>query len=150
MARNDTTKHIDGLVPWQKVATFLNEMAHSSNIDFSVIECDEFLNMGGMFEDVLIDGHTWSKGYLPRNFSKKAMVTGDGHSIEVQNRTYRCLWLGRRLSKVCFISSLYGRQFLTNLQYFEYRSQRFSLTPLAEEHGKAVCFDIFVTTRLSS
>ena len=58
MARNDTTGHIDGLVPWQKVTTFLNKMDHN-NIDFNVIECDEFPVMGGacIIEDLLIDGY---------------------------------------------------------------------------------------------
>ena len=41
VARNGTMKHIDGFVPWKKVATFLNEMDHS-NIDFNLVECDKF------------------------------------------------------------------------------------------------------------
>ena len=65
MTCNDTTRHIDGLVPWQKVTTFLNKMDHN-NIDFNVIECDEFPIMGGActIEDLLIDGYIWSQGSL--------------------------------------------------------------------------------------
>lgn len=55
---------LDGLVPWQKVITFLNRMDHS-NIDFSVIECDKFPIMSGwrVIEDLLIHC-TLSKGSL--------------------------------------------------------------------------------------
>ena len=105
MARNGTTKHIEGFVPWQKVATFLNKMDHS-NIDFNVIECDRFPIMDGAYviEDLLIDGYVWSQDYFPPNFTKYAL-TCDRHSIEV--RKCRCLWLGRQLRKVCYISSLF-------------------------------------------
>ena len=141
MTRNDTTKHIDGHVPWQKVATFLNNMDHS-NVDFNVIECDEFPTMGGgcVIEDLLIDGYIWSQDYFPPDFTKYPL-TCDIHSIEVTK--CRCLWLGRQLRKVCYICSLFTRQFLTNLQYLEYSSQKFSPTSLAKEHEKAVNFDPF-------
>ena len=141
MTRNDTTRHIDGHVPWQKVATFLNNMDHS-NVDFNVIECDEFPTMGGgcVIEDLLIDGYIWSQDYFPPDFTKYPL-TCDIHSIEVTK--CRCLWLGRQLRKVCYICSLFTRQFLTNLQYLEYSSQKFSPTSLAKEHEKAVNFDPF-------
>ena len=141
MTRNDTTRHIDGHVPWQKVATFLNNMDHS-NVDFNVIECDEFPTMGGgcVIEDLLIDGYIWSQDYFPPDFTKYPL-TCDIHSIEVTK--CRCLWLGRQLRKVCYICSLFTRQFLTNLQYLEYSSQKFSPTSLAKEHEKAVSFDPF-------
>ena len=141
MTRNDTTRHIDGLVPWQKVATFLNKIDHS-NIDFNAIECDEFPMMGGacVIEDLLIDGYIWSQDYFPPNFTKY-FLTCDKHSIGV--RKCRCLWLGRQLQKVCYICSLFTRQFLTNFQYLEYGSQKFSPTSLAKEHEKAVNFDPF-------
>ena len=141
MARNGTMKHIDGFVPWQKVATFLNEMDHS-NIDFNVVECDKFPVMGGIHidEDLLIDGYIWSQDYFPPNLTKYYWRCGK-QSTKV--RKCRCLWLGRQLQKVCYICSLFTRQFLTNLQYLEYSSQKFSPTPLAQEHVKAVNFDPF-------
>ena len=141
MARNGTMKHIDGFVPWQKVATFLNEMDHS-NIDFNVVECDKFPVMGGIHidEDLLIDGYIWSQDYFPPNLTKYYWRCGK-QSTKV--RKCRCLWLGRQLQKVCYICSLFTRQFLTNLQYLEYSSQKFSPTSLAKEHEKAVNFDPF-------
>lgn len=61
-----------------------------SNIDFNVIECDEFPIMGGacVIEDLLIDGYVWSQDYFPPNFTKYAL-TCDKHSVEV--RKCRCL-----------------------------------------------------------
>ena len=104
MACNGTMKHINGFVPWQKVANFLNKMDHS-NIDFNVIECDRFPIMGGAYviEDLLNDGYVWSQDYFPPNFTKHAL-TCDRHSVEV--RKCQCLWLGHQLQKVCYISSL--------------------------------------------
>ena len=107
MVRNDTMEHIDELVPWKKITTFLNSIG-CSDIDFGVVEYEEFPIMGDrkhMPEDFLIRGYVWSQGYFPDNFFEDA--EDDGHSIEVlsmrASRMHRCLWLGRQLSKVCFI-----------------------------------------------
>lgn len=113
MILNDTMEHVDLVIPWSKIATFLTRMIRSDT-DFSVIECDEFPvaeNRKNMPEDFLIRGQVWSQRYFPVDFFKDAMTEDDGRSIEVPSfrasRMYRCLWLGRKLAKVCFISSLH-------------------------------------------
>ena len=94
------------------IATFLNRMI-CSDTEFSVIECDEFPVAEGersMPEDFLICGQIWSQYYFPVDYFKDAMAEDDGRSIEVPSlrasRMYRCLWLGRKLDKVCLISFL--------------------------------------------
>ena len=109
MAHNDTTKWIDYLVPWKKVATFLNRMA-CDDIDFRVIERDEFPIMGGRCipEDLLICGHVWGQSYFALNFFKYPTTEDNSLMKEPSKsafRKYRCLWLDRQLSKVCYISS---------------------------------------------
>lgn len=113
MALNDSMGHVELVVPWSKIATFLNRMTHS-DIDFGVIEYDEFPvteDRKNIPEDFLIRGQVWSQYYFPANFFKDAMTEYDGRSIEVPSlsgsRIHRCWWLGRQLSKVCFISSLF-------------------------------------------
>ncbi|OJJ81544.1 uncharacterized protein ASPGLDRAFT_27926 [Aspergillus glaucus CBS 516.65] len=96
IALNDTMEYVDLVVPWSKIATFLNRMI-CSDTDFSVIECDEFPvadDRKNMPEDFLIRGQVWSQRYFPVDFFKDAMTEDDGRSIEVPSfrasRMYRC------------------------------------------------------------
>lgn len=109
-ATNDSMGHIDLVVPWSKIAIFLNGMI-CSDIDFGVIKCDKFPiaeDRKNMPEDFLIRGQNWSQCYFPVDFFKDAMTEDDGRMIEVPSlrasRTKRCLWLGHQLAKVCYIS----------------------------------------------
>lgn len=106
---NDIMEHINELIPWQKIATFLNGMA-CSDIDFSVIECDEFPIVGDrrhMPEDFFIHGYDWSQNYFPENFFKDAMTEDNGHLIEVPSmrasRIHWCLWMGHQIPNVCLL-----------------------------------------------
>ena len=115
MSLNDTMGHVDLVVPWSKIATFLNTMIRN-DIDLGVIECDEFPVAGerkNKPEDFLIHGQVWSRCYFPVNFFKDAMTEDDGRSIEVPSlrasRTYWCLWLGCQFAKVCSISSIFAK-----------------------------------------
>lgn len=66
MVLNDSMENINLVVPWRKIATFLNRMIHS-DIDFGVIEGDEFPVAQGrknMPEDFLIRGQVWSRRYF--------------------------------------------------------------------------------------
>ena len=115
MVLNKNMENINLVVPWSKIATFLNRMIHS-DIDFGVIEGDEFpitQDRKNMPEDFLICGQVWSRCYFPVNFFKDAMTEDDGRSIEVPplraSRTHRCLWLGHQLAKVCFISFIFTK-----------------------------------------
>ena len=112
MELNDSMGYINLVILWSKISTFLNRMI-CSDTQFSAIECDEFPVAEGrknMPEDFLIRGQIWSQHYFPVDYFKDAMAEDDGRSIEVPSlrasRMYRCLWLGRKLDKVCLISFL--------------------------------------------
>ena len=67
MALNDSMGHIDLVVPWYKIATFLTRMIYSDT-EFCVIECDEFPvaeDRKNMPENFLIRGQVWSQRYFP-------------------------------------------------------------------------------------
>ena len=112
MGLNNSMGHINLVIPWSKIATFLNRMI-CNDTDLSVINCDEFPVVGNrknMPEDFLIRGQIWSQHYFPVDYFKDAMAEDDGRSIEVPSlrasRMYWCLWLGCKLDKVCLISFL--------------------------------------------
>ena len=112
MELNDSMGYINLVILWSKISTFLNRMI-CSDTQFSAVECDEFPVAEGrknMPEDFLIHGQIWSQHYFPVDYFKDAMAEDDGRSIEVPSlrasRMYRCLWLGRKLDKVCLISFL--------------------------------------------
>ena len=109
-ALNNSMGHINLVIPWSKIATFLNRMIRYDT-DLSVINCDEFPVVGNrknMPEDFLIRGQVWSQRYFAVNFFKDAILEDDGRLIEVPSlrtsRIYRCLWLGGKLAKVSIIS----------------------------------------------
>ena len=112
MGLNNSMGHINLVIPWSKIATFLNRMI-CNDTDLSVINCDEFPVVGNrknMPEDFLICGQVWSQHYFPVKFFKDAIPEDDGRLIEVPSlrtsRIYRCLWLGGKLAKVSIISFL--------------------------------------------
>ena len=152
-ALNNSMGHINLVIPWSKIATFLNKMI-CIDTDLSVINCDEFPvveNRKNMPEDFFIHGLVWSQHYFPVNFFQDSISGDDGRLIEVPSlrtsRIYRCLWLGGKLAKVSIISlpPVKDNQ-LINLQYFLYSSQSFSITPFAQELEKAAHLDPFATS----
>ena len=108
MALNHASmKHIKVAVPWQKLTTFLNTLVRSET-DLQPVESDDFPiveEKKHIPEDFLIRGQLWSQRYYPDKFFEEAPTEDDGRSIEYPSlsitRTYRCLWLGVRLAKVC-------------------------------------------------
>ena len=85
MKLNNSMRHINLLISWSKIATFLNRMI-CSDTDLSVINCDKFSvvkNRKNMPEDFLIHDQVWSQCYFPVNFFKDPISEDDGHLIEV-------------------------------------------------------------------
>ena len=117
MALNHTSiKHIEVAVPWRKLTTFLNTLV-SSKTDLQLVESDDFpiIEMKKhMPEDFLIRGQLWGQKYYPRGFFDNAPTEDDGRSIESPSlnitRTYRCLWLGAKIAKVCLSLQLRKRK----------------------------------------
>ena len=102
--------HIEVAVPWRKITTFLNTLVRSET-DLQPVESDDFpivQEKKHMPEDFLIRGQLWSQRYYPEGFFEEAPTEDGGRSIEYPSlsitRTYRCLWLGARLAKVCLSS----------------------------------------------
>lgn len=95
MELNDSMGHINLVIPWSKIATFLNRMIRSDT-DFSVIKCNKFPvaeERKNMPEDFLIHGQVWSKHYFSVSFFKHAMTENDEHSLEVSSlRASRMNW----------------------------------------------------------
>ena len=84
-------KHVDLVVPWSKIATFLSRMIRSDT-DFSVIECDEFPaaeDRKCMPEGFLTCDQVWSQHYFSLDFFNDAMTKDDGRLIGVPS--LRCI-----------------------------------------------------------
>lgn len=146
MARNDTSiKHIEVVVPWSKLTTFLNAMIRSDT-ELHVIESDVFPvaeDRKSMPEDFLLRGQVWSRRYFSADYFEGALAEDDGRSIEVPSlsfsRMYRCLWLGVRIA-------MFHRWITYNSN-----SRSFSVTPFALELEKrARRLDPFATEDTSS
>lgn len=104
-------KHVEVAIPWRKLATFLNTLIRSET-DLQPVESDDSPIIEAkkhMPEDFLIRGQLWGQQYYPECFFDKAPTEDDGRTIEYPSlsitRTYRCLWLGVRLAKVCLVFS---------------------------------------------
>lgn len=93
------------VVPWRKLTALLNTMI-CSETDLRPVESDYFPEeKKHMPQDFLVQGQLWSHQYYPSRYFDKAVTEDDGRSIEHPSlsiaRTYQCLWLGARLTKIC-------------------------------------------------
>jgi hypothetical protein len=102
--------HIEEVVPWTKIATFLNSMIRQDT-DIKKIESEAFPSAEAgatqqLPEDFMIRGQIWSRFYYPELFFSNAPTEDEGRLIETPSlnisRTHRCLWLGVRIATVCY------------------------------------------------
>ncbi|PYH41701.1 uncharacterized protein BP01DRAFT_279189, partial [Aspergillus saccharolyticus JOP 1030-1] len=97
-------KHMEAVVPWRKIAIFLNSLFRSY-IKPDIAEKSEFPvseETTWVAEDFLIRGQCWSQRLYPPSFFDGAPSPDDGRHVELPSRDitrmYRCIWLGVRLS----------------------------------------------------
>ena len=100
--------HVEKDVPWNEIASFLNTLAKSNEID-SRSEDPHFpqpeKGVGRPLpEDFAINGQIWSQGYHPPGWIENAMVAEEERSLELPSmaasRVERIFWLGIRISSV--------------------------------------------------
>ncbi|PYI28802.1 hypothetical protein BP00DRAFT_250831 [Aspergillus indologenus CBS 114.80] len=97
-------KHVEAVVPWRKISSFLNSLFRSY-IKPGIAEKPEFPvseETTWVAEDYLIRGHCWSERLYPSSFFDGAPSVDDMRNDELPSRCitrmYRCIWLGVRLS----------------------------------------------------
>ncbi|PYH76389.1 hypothetical protein BO82DRAFT_207422 [Aspergillus uvarum CBS 121591] len=97
-------KHVEAVVPWRKISSFLNSLFRSY-IKPGIAEKPEFPvseETTWVAEDYLIRGHCWSERLYPPSFFDGAPSVDDMRNDELPSRCitrmYRCIWLGVRLS----------------------------------------------------
>lgn len=100
--------YVERDVPWNEIASFLNALAKSNEID-SRSEDSQFpqpeKGVGRPLpEDFAINGQIWSQGYQPRGWFEDAMVDDEERSFELPSmavpRVERIFWLGIRIASV--------------------------------------------------
>ncbi len=100
--------YVDKDIPWGEIASFLNTLAKSDDID-SRIEDRRFpqpeKGVGRPLpEDFAIRGQIWSQDYFPDGWFENAMVDDEERSLELPSmaapRAERILWLGVRIASV--------------------------------------------------
>ena len=99
-------KHVEAMVPWERIVTFLNTMVRPW-VDMALVEQPEFPiseDTRWLPEDFLMRGQLWSQYFYPPAFFVGSPTEDDGRNVERpstgMSRTYRCLWLGVRLATV--------------------------------------------------
>lgn len=107
----DAIDRLEPLVPWSLLATYLNTL-FGHDIIISKVEDEPFPHLEGatfqqLPEDLLIGGQAWSRIYYPENFfdgvsTRDGRQSSEGPS-DLVTRKHRCLWLGARISTVCFL-----------------------------------------------
>jgi Est1 DNA/RNA binding domain len=100
---------VEGQVPWESIAVFLNTLMGRFGAVASRFEGNAFpqpLSGTGrqLPEDFVIRGSIWAKHYFPRGFFEGQVVDADERTIELPShlppRAERCLWLGIQLASV--------------------------------------------------
>ncbi|KAJ5932804.1 DNA/RNA-binding domain E.t1.c1-type [Penicillium verrucosum] len=91
------------LVPWPRLATYLNSLFQPDTI-ISKVEDEAFplheSSIQQLPEDFLIRGQTWTRLYYPERFFEGA--SGEDNRLYIEEhsttRAHRCLWLGVRIA----------------------------------------------------
>ena len=99
------------LVPWPRLATYLNNLFQPDTI-ISKVEDEAFplheSSIQQLPEDLLIRGQTWTRLYYPERFFEGVSTEDNRPSREEHSttRAHRCLWLGVRIATVSLPLSL--------------------------------------------
>ncbi|CAG8360754.1 unnamed protein product [Penicillium salamii] len=139
-------QRVEPLVPWAKVAAYLNGL-FEPDIIINKIENEQFplfddTPANQLPEDFLIKGQAWSRLYYPERFFEDAPSEDDRPTIEdssiVIPRRHRCLWLGVRIATVCLALSLIHSNQLIFGQFARWitydQTRRFGVTQLAASY----------------
>ena len=103
--------YVEGCVPWEDIAIFLNGLIGRSDVVDAGFEGDEFpqqLSGTGwqLPEDFAIRGLMWAEHYFPAGFFSGQMIGEDERNLELPShaapRAERCLWLGVQLASVSY------------------------------------------------
>jgi hypothetical protein len=102
--------YVEGCVPWEDIATFLNTLGRSGVVDarFEGIDFPQQMSGTGrqLPEDFVMRGLIWAQHYFPAEFFGGQIVDEDERNLELPShaapRAERCLWLGVQLASVSY------------------------------------------------
>jgi hypothetical protein len=98
--------YVEGHIPWESIAAFLNTLGHTGVAEFEGIEFPQRVSGTGrqLPEDFIMRGLVWAQNYFPRDFFNGQVVDEDERNLELPShlaaREERCLWLGAQLASV--------------------------------------------------
>ncbi|KAI9852186.1 MAG: hypothetical protein M1824_002067 [Vezdaea acicularis] len=140
---HSTWEYVRDLVPWAELASHLNFISRSNDLDFSIIEGKAFPRpkedakgekegelCRPLPEDFAIWGQLWSAWYFPSDWFSQSRVDYEERNLErpsnLRPRLVRDLWLGVRISE--------GRGHLE----FDHATKLFSTKPYAAQPTSVV------------
>jgi hypothetical protein len=126
--------YVEGHVPWENIAIFLNTLGRSGVVEAHFEDADFPQQMSGtgrqLPEDFVMRGLLWAQNYFPADFFGGQIVDEDERNLELPShaapRAERCLWLGVQLASVSHGIVVYVPQHLIMLQlnrWISYDSQ---------------------------
>jgi hypothetical protein len=100
--------YVEGHVPWENIAIFLNTLGRSGVVEAHFEGADFPQQMSGtgrqLPEDFIMRGLLWAQNYFPVDFFGGQIVDEEERNLELPShaapRAERCLWLGVQLASV--------------------------------------------------